>query len=227
MFHAGEWGKRSKSSTSRKPRIFVLNVSRSPTYQKAFILEPLVPSGVHAGVEGGGGLEVKNLEHIQKAVFLYSGFLEVYIFATTFRKAFIVGPKVPYPNTPHPTPNLPYPTHTPFQPTLPYPYLPYPTPALPLQYPTLTYSRTSSKSSISVLEFSRILYLCNHLSESIHSWTEGILPLHTTPPPYSTLPHPTLPYPTLPHHTIPLPQPTLPTLTYPTLPYPTPYPTLL
>ena len=35
-------------------------------------------------------------------------FLEVYIFATTYRKAFIVGPKVPYPTPPHP-PTHPFP----------------------------------------------------------------------------------------------------------------------
>ena len=36
-----------------------------------------------------------------------------------------------------------------------------------------------------MLEFSRSLYLCNHLSESIHSWTKGTLPY----PLYPTLPH--------------------------------------
>ena len=55
-----------------------------------------------------------------------------------------------------------------------------------------------------VLKFSRSLYLCNHLSESIHSWTKGTLSKHThpippqpTPPlpyPTPTPPHPTLPY---------------------------------
>ena len=106
------------------------------------------------------------------------------------------------------------------------------------------------------LEFSRRQYLCNHLSESIHTWTKGThleskwdnldptLPIPLLLP-YPTLPYPTLPYPTLPYlyhvpyfllyptphrpaHTtyptspIPLPyQPTLP-ITYPThnLPYP-------
>ena len=67
-------------------------------------------------------------------------FLEVYIFATTYRKVFIVGPKVSYPNT-HttPTPTLPYPTHQPFS-TLPYPNPNPPTlPSPPHPYPTLTY----------------------------------------------------------------------------------------
>ena len=34
-------------------------------------------------------------------------------------------------------------------------------------------SSTSSKTRIFVLKFSRSLYLCNHLSERIHSWTIG------------------------------------------------------
>ena len=104
-------------------------------------------------------------------------------------------------------------------------------------------SRTSSKSSISVLGFSTSLYLCNHLSESIHSWTKGV-PYHTIP--YPTLPPtlaPTLPlpYPILynpilsyPYRTPPLPYPNPPhpipslplSLPYPTLPSPTPAPTL-
>ena len=80
-------------------------------------------------------------------------------------------------------------------------------------------SSASCKSSISVLEFSKSLYLCNHLSESIHSWTKGTLP-------YPTLPYPTLPYPTPPHPTPPHPY-SYPALFYPSLPYPTlPYPTL-
>ena len=83
-------------------------------------------------------------------------------------------------------------------------------------------SRTSLKCSISVLEFSKGLYLCNHLSESIHSWTKGTLPLpHPTPShPTPTLPLPH-PYPTLPQ---PIPSPTLtyPNLPCPTLPYATP-----
>ena len=99
----------------------------------------------------------QNLEHLQKAVFLCWSFLEVYIFATTYRKAFIVGPKVPYPNTPHPTPPLPthpdpyrylaYPTLLPLPYPNPYPFTPtpYPTPPHPSQpyptppYPTLLY----------------------------------------------------------------------------------------
>ena len=109
------------------------------------MLEPYAPSRVHARGVGGGG--VLNLEHLVKVVFLCWSFLEVYIFATTYRKAFIVGPNVPY--TTHPTPSLPYPYP---YPTLPHPTLPYPTlslltyPSLPtpplpiplLPYPTLT-----------------------------------------------------------------------------------------
>ena len=85
-------------------------------------------------------------------------------------------------------------------PTLPYPTLPYPTlsyPTLPFPTPSLPYSRTFSKSSISVVEFSRSLYLCTHLSESIHSWTKG------------TQTHPTLPYPPTPTHIL-LPTDTIP-----------------
>ena len=98
------------------------------------------------------------------------------------------------------------------------------------------------KSSISVLEFSRSLYLCNHLSESIHSSTKGTLPnstlLYPTPPdpthPNPPLSYPKLPYPTPPHTTHPTPILTPPTLpytypypSYPTLPRPTPpHPTL-
>ena len=62
-----------------------------------------------------------------------------------------------------------------------------------------------------MFEFSRHLYLCNHLSESIHSWTKGTLP---NPYPTQTLlPYPPLPYPTRPSY------PTHPP-TYPTQPYP-------
>ena len=94
-----------------------------------------------------------------------------------------------------------------------------------------------------MLEFSRSLYLCNHLPESIHSWTKGTLPYPTLlaypthmPTLPFTSPSPTLHYPALP---LPYPYPTYPTLTptppHPTLPcltlphpYPhlTPYPTL-
>ena len=81
-----------------------------------------------------------------------------------------------------------------------------------------------------MLEFSRSLYLCNHLSESIHSWIKGTLPNPTLPTP--SHPSPTLPYPTLPHPALPHPTPTPPTLPYPTLPLLThtpptglPYPT--
>ena len=96
---------------------------------------------VHAG--GGGGLRSKSRTS-SNVVFLCWSFLEVHIFATTYRKAFIVGPKVPYPTPPlYPTlpchtlpyPTLPYPT-LPY-PTLPYPALTYPTLHLPLPYPTL------------------------------------------------------------------------------------------
>ena len=94
-----------------------------------------------------------------------------------------------------------------------------------------------------MLKFSRSVYLCNQLSESIYSWIKITLP-HPTPPhlypipliyptlPYSTLPtppllsYPTLPYPTL-TLTLPYPRPSLP---YPTPTHPTPtrnYPTLL
>ena len=94
-------------------------------------------------------------------------------------------------------------------------------------------SRISCKSSISVLEFSRSLYLCNHLSESIHSWTKGTLPQPTPAHPYPT---PSPPYPTLPNSYTPypaLPHPPCPTTTHTLLPsftlfYPTnPTPTLL
>ena len=88
------------------------------------------------GVGGGGGARGQNLEHLQKVVFLCWSFLEVYIFATTYQKAFIVGPKG-YPSLPYPTPTIPYPI-----PTLPYltpsPSLP-PTLSLPLFYPTPTH----------------------------------------------------------------------------------------
>ena len=50
----------------------------------------------------------KNLEHLQKVVFLCWSFLEVYIFATTYQKAFIVGPKG-FPTLPYPLP-IPHPT---------------------------------------------------------------------------------------------------------------------
>ena len=56
-----------------------------------------------------------------------------------------------------------------------------------------------------MLEFSRSIYLCNHLLESIHSLTKGTLP--NPIPPYPTLPNPTLPYSYL-------------YLPYPYLPYP-------
>ena len=86
----------------------------------------------------GGGARGQNLEHLPKVVFLCWSFLEVYIFATTYWKAFIVGPKVPFPTLPYRT--LAHPPHT--TPTLlylpyPYPYLththpPFPTPPNPI-----------------------------------------------------------------------------------------------
>ena len=78
-----------------------------------------------------------------------------------------------------------------------------------------------------MLEFYRSLYNCNHLLESIHSWTKDTLPNRTLS--YPTLPGP-LPFPTLPFYTLPYPSltPTLPypcsALPYPTLPLPLPYP---
>ena len=111
----------------------------------------------------GGGFRGQNVQHLVKVVFLCWSFLEVYFSATTYRKAFIVGPKVPYPTLHYPTPPhstspLPYPTlpqpcptptptlpcpcptptpPIPFYHPLPYPPLPYPTPPLP-SYPTPT-----------------------------------------------------------------------------------------
>ena len=90
------------------------------------------------GMGEGGGARCQNLEHLQIVVFLCWNFLEVYTFATTYWKAFIVGPKVPYPTPPHPTPPHPTPPHPtpPSYPTLSYPsILPYPTPTLTLPYP--------------------------------------------------------------------------------------------
>ena len=89
---------------------------------------------------GGGEATCQNLEHLQKVVFLCWSFLQVYIFATTYQKAFIVGPKgyPTYPTLPFLHPNLPY-LILPLP--LPYPTLPptYPTLPLPLPYPTLPY----------------------------------------------------------------------------------------
>ena len=82
-----------------------------------------------------------------------------------------------------------------------------------------------------MLEFPRSLYLCNHLSESIHSWTKGTLPKpHPCPTPPHPYPTPTPPYRTLPYTYLPfssLPHPYPPTLPLPylspdhTLPYST------
>ena len=89
-----------------------------------------------------------------------------------------------------------------------------------------------------MLQFSRSLYLCNHLLGSIHSWTKGTcnptppLPYPTLTlayPFYPTLPtptSPTLPSPSLPYLTLLYPTQPIPLLPYPALPYPTqPYPT--
>ena len=116
----------------------------------------------------GGGARGQILVHFQKVVFLCWSFLEVYIFATTYQKAFIPGPKVPisspsrtiwtqpYPTLPHPQPPIPipYPYTLPLPLPLPLPLL-YPptpptprpaspnptttTPTLPITYPTLPY----------------------------------------------------------------------------------------
>ena len=69
-----------------------------------------------------------------------------------------------------------------------------------------------------MLEISRSLYLCNHLLESIHSWTKGTLSSALPSPPHPTTP--SLPYPTLPYPTLTYP---ILNLFYPTLPYPTPH----
>ena len=144
----------------------------------------------------------QNLELLQKVVhvFMCWSFLEVYIFATTYRKAFIVGPKVPYPNPtptpPHPTPTLPYPT--PPYCTLPYSYLPFPT--LPHPYPTLLHPYPPALP---------LPYL----------YPDHTLPLPYPTPPISSYPYPTS-TPTIPSY--PYPTPTLPN---PALPLP--YPTLL
>ena len=135
----------------------------------------------------GDGVRGQNLVHLQKVVFLCLSFLEVYIFATTYQKAFILGPKVPRRVSFHSMPSDSW-VHV-------------------GGWGQRSNSSTSSKSSIAVLEFSRSLYLCNHLSESIHTWTKGT-------------PNPTLPYPTPPHRpTPPHPYPTLPN---PPHSYPTP-----
>ena len=78
---------------------------------------------VHVGGDGDRG---QILVHLQKVVFLGWSFLEVYFFATTYQKAFILGPKVTYPTVPL---SLPYPT---LPLSLPHPY---PTPTR--SYPTL------------------------------------------------------------------------------------------
>ena len=49
----------------------------------------LGPLGLYGGV---GGVRGQNLVHLQKVVFLCWSFLEVYIFATTYQKAFILEP---------------------------------------------------------------------------------------------------------------------------------------
>ena len=103
---------------------------------KSFILKSWYPV---RSIPGWGLCQ--NLKHLVKVLFLCCSFLKVYIFATTYRKAFIVVPKVPYPTLPYPpTPSLPIPQTIPTllpssYPTLPYPTLlppPHPYPILPL-----------------------------------------------------------------------------------------------
>ena len=89
-----------------------------------------------------GGARGQNLEHLQKAVFLCWSFLEVYILATTYWKAFeIAKGTLPYPHIPYitlPYPYLTYPTRTNL--TLPLPsYTTLPCPTLTLPHPTLPY----------------------------------------------------------------------------------------
>ena len=47
--------------------------------------------------------------------------------------------------------------------------------SMPVDGATGSKSSTCSKCGMSVLKFSRSSYLDNHLSESIHAWTTGIL----------------------------------------------------
>ena len=46
---------------------------------------------LHAG-GGGEWARGQNIVHLQKVVFLCQSFPEVYIFATTYQKAFMLGP---------------------------------------------------------------------------------------------------------------------------------------
>ena len=194
----------------------------APTYRKAFIVGPKVPKPtppyptlLPQPIPSYLTLPYPTppypslphpyptLEHFQKAVFLWWSFLEVYIFATTYRKAFIVGPKVPKPTPPYPT-LLPQPI--PSYLTLPYPTPPYP--SLPHPYHTLEH-------------FQKAVFLCwNFLEVYIFAPTYRkafiVGPKVPKPtPPYPTLlPQPipsylTLPYPILPHPTLPYPIPTL------------------
>ena len=82
-----------------------------PLIRKHSYLNHRYPVGSMRG-GGRGGARGQNLELLQKVVFLCWSFLEVYIFANTYQKAFIVGPKVPYHTLPYPYPYLNYPTLT-------------------------------------------------------------------------------------------------------------------
>ena len=82
-----------------------------------------------------------------KVVFLCWSFLEVYIFATTYWKAFIVRPKEPYPTLLYPTLpffTLPQPPSCPALPTLSYPTHPCPDHPIPLPNPTSSLPLPSS-----------------------------------------------------------------------------------
>ena len=174
------------------------SISLQPLISNHSYLNHRYPVGSMPG--RGGGARGQNLEHLVKAVFLCWSFLEVYIFATTYRKAFIVGPKVPYPTLPNPTLPLPYPYPYPTLPyltlpllTLPFQKVPYPTPPLPHPtHPTPPHP-TPTRPTL-------------------------LLPLpYTLPYPLPLLPTPSLTYPTLTYPTPPHPYPyaSYPTLTYP------------
>ena len=132
--------------------------------------------------EEGGEARGQNLEHLPKVLCLCGSFLEVYICATDYQKAFIVRPNLilPYPTLPYPT--LPYPT-------LPYPTLPYPTPPNPtpphptpphptLPYPTLPYPTPNLTLTLTLTLTLNLPY-----------------PSQILPVPNPTPPHPSLPYP--------------------------------
>ena len=152
------------------------------------------------GGGGGGGARGQNLENLVKVVFLCWSFLEVYIFATTYQKTFIVGPKVPYPTQPFPS--LPYPTHpTPPHPTHSYPILPDTNlPHLPtLPFPTLT-NPQDLKTSLRLFVRSWILCIfCFHICVfiAIKIKFKPNQPFPSLPyPTHPTPPNPLLPYPT-------------------------------